>query len=474
MEKTDMEQGQGDTVKIQDLAQEGKKVAAAAAHVPAIPLVILAPLLVVVALLSVVLPISFILGNASQDTAGYLSSKYLASVISGVQSNVEAPVNAFIPVVETASHLPSVRATLLPNNADPTVTGMRTSSAAPDLIAVQQNTGLFVLECMKARWKFRLQTQPVRNKHGFTIRRPISQPKLTIITYFMVEFNQWGLTLALINYLVFANPTDVYPAYGCSAGLRVDSQWSQLLQNAKPTTDSVVAIFSLGTGDHFTILASSNMVLPAASGGKIYTYQVPDDVTNSLQQNLQVRYANNSDLATAAAASASSASFEVTLSSFGRSVVNLGIAQAGSYASGRLLIAVALPRSEVRLWPTASRRADKWLIESAQARSRAVSLGIASAVVVAVAAVFFVVALTLKSLTTQMVQLTKLDFSTLESSKALDKRSLIWELRRLQAVFATMVRAFAGAIQRNKAMSRASAAMGGSSTGKKGSASAAT
>ncbi|KAI8584991.1 hypothetical protein BDZ88DRAFT_57285 [Geranomyces variabilis] len=78
------------------------------------------------------------------------------------------------------------------------------------------------------------------------------------------------------------------------------------------------------------------------------------------------------------------------------------------------------------------------------------SLGISAAVVVGISAIFLLIAMTLQRLARQMVQLTKMDFSTLESSGMLDERSLIFELCAVQKVFATMVRAFAGAIQRNK------------------------
>ncbi|KAJ3161818.1 hypothetical protein HDU86_006589 [Geranomyces michiganensis] len=50
-----------------------------------------------------------------------------------------------------------------------------------------------------------------------------------------------------------------------------------------------------------------------------------------------------------------------------------------------------------------------------------------------------------------MATLTKLDFHTLESSGTLDSRSWVWELRQVQVVFATMVKAFAGAIKKNRA-----------------------
>ncbi|KAJ3317118.1 hypothetical protein HDU76_001335 [Blyttiomyces sp. JEL0837] len=66
----------------------------------------------------------------------------------------------------------------------------------------------------------------------------------------------------------------------------------------------------------------------------------------------------------------------------------------------------------------------------------------------------------LHTLTIAMEKLTKMDFTALEGD-ILNQRSFMLEIRRLQVTFATMCKAFASGIRRNKSLPRNSASGGG-------------
>lgn len=115
-----------------------------------------------------------------------------------------------------------------------------------------------------------------------------------------------------------------------------------------------------------------------------------------------------------------------------------------------LLVVSAIPRSDIF-----------GKLDAARQRSIAVSVGVSVAMGVLASGIFFLLVLPLFRLARSMQVLTKLDFSQLESSGMLDERSWIWELYNVQTTFATMVRAFAGAIKKNKQMMGRGAPMGG-------------
>ncbi|KAJ3160486.1 hypothetical protein HDU88_007946 [Geranomyces variabilis] len=517
-----MEEG-STSVNISDLAgnAKGRGRKGVCGRLPRIPLVILAPLLVVAALLAVVLPNSYILSDASVTTAGYLSSKYLAAVISEVKFQVEGPINGMVPTVRAAGNLPNVVAAFSGAHKDLSLSSLRASAAVPDILALQTSAELFTLSCSKAQWKagysagspslpstFDYYNNTVFNyiDYGWinAIMTPAGVPGVTFVNLANASFPQqaWAfdsstyqitnliadyplyggvqssgtqmlggveplrnpsfavqsypsmhLTIGFIDIAFFDVATDALPSHVCKGGLIVDVQWNAILKNAKPVTDSVVAIFSL---TNFGLLGSSNMESPPATGGSsVYTYAVPDAYTNSLQQNLQAYFGNDTARAVTDAQSGSGY-FELDLGTYGLWVVTVGVAQPGAYSRGQMILVVALPRQEIY-----------GVSDAAQAKGRSMSLGVSAAVVVGISAIFFLIAMTLQRLARQMVQLTKMDFSTLESSGMLDERSLIFELSAVQTVFATMVRAFAGAIQRNKTIiagpSRLSAPINGQS-----------
>ncbi|KAI8815535.1 uncharacterized protein EV422DRAFT_371782 [Fimicolochytrium jonesii] len=241
--------------------------------------------------------------------------------------------------------------------------------------------------------------------------------------------------------------------FGCTAGIATSTTWNTALRNFKPTDDSVILLL----GANFKLLASSNMFLNHTSvSGATYDVAVADDWTVAFQAMIVTRYNNQS--ATAMAVARKGSQFEVVISGT-PFIIGISLVGVTQYDQDQLFLIAGIPRSQIY-----------GKLESAQKRSRAVVIGISVAVTIVVAGIFVLVALPLLRLAHEMAQLTKLDFGTLESSGALDRRSLIWELRKVQRTFATMVRvrsllslqlsvfegAFAGAIKRNRAMVRPS------------------
>ncbi|KAI8906132.1 hypothetical protein DFJ77DRAFT_478396 [Powellomyces hirtus] len=483
--------------KISDLAKESGRKDKHATWFVGIPLTFLAPILVALALVGVVLPNSVILNNASIDSTSHLAGKYLSLLLEDVRDKTETPIRALIPIVESLVNSPAVNETL----TGPW-TGLENSAVIPTIVLVKDKFKLDSLLCFGTAFKANVSvTLPVTTAHAHeawvqALKDPINvsetvvsildkdednkqrfyhldpytyQPikpyytlynKTTLIPktgymhlglgdrkmyprkeFFAINAENNGMKLGLMVLQRFKEGATI-PSYACAAGILVDATWNDMLRAAKPVETSVVAIFDIKLG----ILGSSNMIVNSSNvdpvTGKIqYALAKVDAMTLELRDLLVARYGNFTQ---AVAAVADKPSFELFLAGE-RWIVNLGVAQLSTY--DQALLVAALPRSEVY-----------GVIEKASSRSRAISIGISAAMAVVVAAIFVLVVLPLGTLARQMDQLTKLNFGTLEASGALDRRSWVWELRQVQTVFATMVKAFAGAIKKNKSMIAGAAA----------------
>ncbi|KAJ3005685.1 hypothetical protein HKX48_000512 [Thoreauomyces humboldtii] len=249
-----------------------------------------------------------------------------------------------------------------------------------------------------------------------------------------------GLTLGLViqQFWSTARPAPANPpTYACMAGLQIFTTWINMMRDAKPISTAVVAMFE---SEKLTILSSSEWIVnntaSTASGG-VVTYGTPirDSLTPGFETAMQNRFlaAFTGDPAAVVAADPS---FELDV--LGTTwIINVDLVALGTYNYALLMLAV--PRSEV-YGP----------IDKARKRAQALSIGISIAAAIFIAGVFVIVVLPLSALVNQMTLLTKFDFGSLETSGQLDKRSWIWELRQVQIVFSTMVKAFAGAIAANK------------------------
>ncbi|KAJ3156918.1 hypothetical protein HDU86_003453 [Geranomyces michiganensis] len=272
-------------------------------------------------------------------------------------------------------------------------------------------------------------------------------------TTFGIAYFGNGWTVGYVGRMHFPqNNASLLPDYACAAGLRVDDQWNTLLRELKPSiADSVVAIYN---PDAFVIIASSNMHVDdsKAAGANMINQAIPDEFTKSVQAELKTRFTTG---AQALAQIGTGMRFNANLQD--RSwVLNSAVIQMTKRDSDRFIMVVAIPHSEIY-----------GTIESSRKRSLGLSVGIAVAMAVLVGALFVAITLPLARLASQMAQLTTLNFGTLESSGALERRSIIWELRRVQMTFATMVKAFAGQLKKNRSLMQGAmqtSSLGGTST----------
>ncbi|KAI8817869.1 uncharacterized protein EV422DRAFT_570342 [Fimicolochytrium jonesii] len=483
----------GSKDNIGDLAQESSHKHKAT-WLPAIPLTLLAPVLIGLALLGVLLPNTIILTNASDETAQLVTQKYLSELISDVSFRCQTPIAAILPVIQSAV----ANADITDLFAGPR-TSFQMSGVAPYVAILRQKNGLDNLVCSTASWRagYDETNSPVLNTTSVSraiinsLKNPATGNDDTIA--FLdddkpTQFRAYDLDplthriLNTSNPLVFPYPdytmsmqmalkkkptfgvpyfllstvsnsgytgaylgltrVDGNPVWGCSGGINVGASWITMLQKIKPMERSIVAILQLDDlffPTNFTVLSSSNMVTTGVSidarGNPQYATAKVDERTASMRLQIMQKFPT---VSAAEAAALSNTSFEITLDNE-RFIAMMGVTRfAFNY---RVLNVVTMPRDEIY-----------GKIDAARTRSRAMSIGISVGVTALIAAIFVAAVLPLFSLAQQMEGLTKLDFGTLESSGALDRRSWVWELRKVQIVFATMVKAFAGAIKKNKQM----------------------
>ncbi|KAI8823124.1 uncharacterized protein EV422DRAFT_523478 [Fimicolochytrium jonesii] len=263
------------------------------------------------------------------------------------------------------------------------------------------------------------------------------EPPTPAIPEFSIARLQNGWKLGVVGSRHYAAGA-TRPDYSCVAGFRIDDVWNDLLRALKPpVANSVVALFFQDA--NFTIAASSNMIVDESQIGGVILFAEakPDAFTISIQGSLKSRYG---DGAAALAAIGDGTSYNTKIDGT-EWIINTAVVEMSTRDQDRFLVVAAVPHSEIY-----------GVIDSARKRSLGMSIGIGVGVAALIATVFVFVTLPLSRLAAQMAQLTKLDFGTLESSGALERRSIIWELRKVQTTFATMVRAFAGAIKKNKQM----------------------
>ncbi|KAJ3177579.1 hypothetical protein HDU87_004332 [Geranomyces variabilis] len=240
-------------------------------------------------------------------------------------------------------------------------------------------------------------------------------------TSFSISAFANGWTVGYVSRVHFPDANSAaLPDYACAAGLRVDDQWNTLLRGLKPPiADSVVAIY----GADLSIVASSNMEVDNAvlnsgallntDSGALFTTARPDVFTILVQTDLKARYSSG-----AAALSTIGSGVQYNANFQDRSwIVNAAVISMTARDTDRFLLVVAIPHSEIY-----------GVIDSARVRSLGLSIGIAVGIAVLIAGLFVAITLPLSRLAAQMVQLTKLDFGTLESSGALERRSLILEV----------------------------------------------
>ncbi|KAJ3001921.1 hypothetical protein HKX48_002610, partial [Thoreauomyces humboldtii] len=118
---------------------------------------------------------------------------------------------------------------------------------------------------------------------------PYNQTFFSLTTKYEV-----GLTIGLIGKQFWATGTSwpSAPTFACLAGAKMASTWIQICRDAKPLTNSVVAMFD---SKSLSVIASSNMVVNTSVSqtpeGLVYGSSVVDAQSAAFQVAMQDRYA---------------------------------------------------------------------------------------------------------------------------------------------------------------------------------------
>ncbi|KAJ3283032.1 hypothetical protein HK104_010584 [Borealophlyctis nickersoniae] len=410
-----MSEVDGTATKISDLAKESRK-GEGHSTIPAIPLTLLAPLLVIIALIGVVVPNSIILNQASQSSTDYLSDKYLKLLLDDNETFVQK------------------------------------------VYVMKEEFRLDTLSCATGRWAsgYNNSFPPNVTTVNVTGIQVLKNPMGSGSLLFVGDYNMRGYGRAYLLNNITRMP--VNPSAPDIPIMPADISKDQYLAmqlgvpGVEPRREPYftgndicfydqVQIVSMFNTKNFTVIATSNTILTDVGGTMVngaFAYNVAtlDNTTLAIKDSLYRRFQSFQ-----AAASANVSSYEDVIE--GKTwIINLALANMSSYTdTDSLLLVVALPHSEIY-----------GVIEAARKRSMDVAIGISVGMAIFVSGVYLAVVIPLLKLAKAMGILTKLDFHSLENSNILDARSAIWELRKVQSTFSTMVKAFAGGIKKNREM----------------------
>ncbi|KAJ3184250.1 hypothetical protein HDU87_005097 [Geranomyces variabilis] len=428
----------------------------------------LAPLLVAVALAGTLVPNTVIIDGASQRSASVISAKYLTNLMIDVKLRAISPLEKVTPFVRYLGTIPDVASIF---SAPPPLTGLVNHPVASDFVNLKQQYQMDTVLCMSSAWKpgYSTTNNPAADVDPTTSayykstttdwaymawyvmqNKYCSAGRPSVDAYYFILVNKAnnGLALGLVIQQ-FWNPgqsvyTGALPIYACMGGLQITTTWINMLRDANPLSTSMVAMYDSKT---LSVIGSSGMIVnntASVGPGEYVTYgdPTPDPLAIAFQDVVRARYSTafqtnplQANLAAATATVQAEPSYEIDFAGT-LWIINVDIAELGTYDYA--LLVLAIPRSEVF-----------GEIDSARARARGISIGVSVGMAVVIGGIFVLVVLPLSDLVREMAMLTKLDFGTLESSGALDNRSWI---RQVQVVFATMVKAFAGAIKKNRTM----------------------
>ncbi|KAJ3004498.1 hypothetical protein HKX48_001194 [Thoreauomyces humboldtii] len=253
-------------------------------------------------------------------------------------------------------------------------------------------------------------------------------------TYFNVFVDKARNTSVAYVSKQYFLPGAALPSFYCTSGQRLDLVWYNILRDARPNNNSIVAIFK----QDFSVAGSSYMTVTNAttastSGVTVFVLPVPDALTVAFQTYITDKYSSNFY----AGATEDPSRTETTVLGTDWIVLTQVLHMSG-YADQDYFLMTAIPRVDVY-----------GQIDATRKKALGVSLGIASGMAVLSVGLFIMVVIPLFKLARAMATLTKLDFGSLERSNQLDDRSFIWEVRKVQEVFG------AGGLKRNKAMATA-------------------
>ncbi|KAJ3331455.1 hypothetical protein HDU76_003151 [Blyttiomyces sp. JEL0837] len=257
----------------------------------------------------------------------------------------------------------------------------------------------------------------------------------------------YGDLLSSVSQVVWTSASTTIPSFTCSVGFKNAVSLDPLFDNIKVTANTHVFMMDVNNGNLLansvphTVSKVANYTDPLRPVIQFTPDTTNDTTVNAIGQVLRSRYGNYSLVPN----TGSTITFETTMN--GQSwFINLKHLDEPI----NWMLVVAIPRSD-------------FFEKTDNAGRLAIILSVVIGVVgILLAALASWIAMRpLHQLTKAMENLTKLDFSALEGD-ILNSRSLMAEVRDLQTTFATMCKAFASGIRRNKALT--AGGYGGSTT----------
>ncbi|KAJ3195838.1 hypothetical protein HK101_010933 [Irineochytrium annulatum] len=229
------------------------------------------------------------------------------------------------------------------------------------------------------------------------------------------------------------------PDFGCSVGIRIDESLTVFLNSTRVTNNTILMLM-----DTSGLLLSTNrpdsITTPMNATHRVFPDASPVPAVSLVGRALLSIYGSYTSIPTS-----NTPTVLQRLADDGTDWF-LSTTSVAVPGTDRLMFVVAIPRSDLVAQ-----------MDNAEKRGVAVATTVACLGLIVTGLMMYLALRPLQRMATSMRQLTKLDFSFLENG-VLNRRSPLQEIREVETVFDMMVKAFAGAIRRNKAL------MGGQAT----------
>ncbi|KAI8841727.1 hypothetical protein BC829DRAFT_402047 [Chytridium lagenaria] len=267
--------------------------------------------------------------------------------------------------------------------------------------------------------------------------------------YFAMSFfNGSGVSFWQMScYRLYYPTNSSRPTIGCSIGYVIDESLVPFLNSVRVTNNTIVLLLEKATG----LLVSTNRRDSIAFNNTIRVtpnLSLNKDVS-ILGRGLLAHFGNFSLIPNDTAGNG--AVWQRKMEDGQEWFLSTAII---NVRGTEFVLAIGFPRSDMFS-----------KIDSAERQGLIIAISVAVAGLLLTGSLTFLALRPLHKMAIAMKQLTKFDFSSLENG-ALEKRSLMSEIREVESVFDTMVVAFASAIKRNKQLVGNTAV---SSTGQKSS-----
>ncbi|KAJ3131892.1 hypothetical protein HK101_004660, partial [Irineochytrium annulatum] len=250
-------------------------------------------------------------------------------------------------------------------------------------------------------------------------------------TYYTVgAFSFWQMTYSKNIWVNPASAGETTPDVNCAVGIVVDLSLSVLLNSVRVTNNTVVLLMDT-EGRLLSTNRPNSIATPANVSVRVTPDLSPTTEVALVGKGLLSIFGSYGSIPTGSMSTVYQRTFNDGQPWFlTTSVMNI--------SGTPFTFVVAFPRSDMFA-----------KMDAAEKRGVIIAACVAAAGLICTALMTFLSLRPLYAMAKNMTQLTKFDFSLLENG-VLDRRSFLAEIREAETVFDTMVKAFAGAIKRNK------------------------